>query len=59
MENRPTGGKDLAGQFNTLRLDKGGSVKGRRDPEKEFQLLEKLGEGFVCLFCFGFFFFNF
>ncbi|ELR21629.1 protein serine/threonine kinase, putative [Acanthamoeba castellanii str. Neff] len=32
--------------FNTLSVDKEkGTVSGRRDPEKEFQLLEKLGEG--------------
>lgn len=34
--------------FNTLSVDKEkGTVQGRRDPEKEFQLLEKLGEGCV------------
>jgi hypothetical protein len=33
--------------FNTLSVDKEkGTVSGRRDPEKEFQLLEKLGEGY-------------
>jgi len=30
--------------FHSLRVDKG-SIKGRRDPDKEFQMLEKLGEG--------------
>jgi hypothetical protein len=34
--------------FNTLSVDKEkGTVSGRRDPEKEFQLLEKLGEGYT------------
>lgn len=33
--------------INTLRRDQSGVIHGRADPEKEFQLLEKLGEGYV------------
>ncbi|KAL6064718.1 non-specific serine/threonine protein kinase [Balamuthia mandrillaris] len=41
------GGGDsaLQEQFNTLRVNAQGTVRGRRNPEKEFQLMEKLGEG--------------
>jgi hypothetical protein len=33
--------------INTLRRDKTGVILGRADPEKEFELIEKLGEGLV------------
>lgn len=32
--------------FNSLVLSKKGGVSGRRDPEKEFKMEEKLGEGY-------------
>jgi|EndMetStandDraft_5_1072996.scaffolds.fasta_scaffold2511404_1 hypothetical protein len=31
--------------FNSLVLSKKGGVTGKRDPEKEFKMEEKLGEG--------------
>jgi len=31
--------------FNSLVLSKKGGVSGRRDPDKEFKMEEKLGEG--------------
>lgn len=39
-------GQHAASQFNTLRLDKKtGIIEGKADPDLEFQLIEKLGEG--------------
>ncbi len=36
--------------INSLKVDKDkGTIRGRRDPDKEFELLEKLGEGYVFL----------